>query len=485
MKNIDRSNNRSIIRYISAALLLFFFTTAGAQTPKKTQTIKESVEQFKGIFKKKESSGNSSQILPKNVKHIQGGKIATNAIYLEVDYMNDFNDGKAIVRKGSATAMIDGQGNTVVPFNTYGFIEAWNVNSGMANTDNTYSYHNHEVAGTGFFQYRASAQTGYDNYLTASAKIIQSPVGNNATFGLTPEKNYLTSKKSLNNQKDQQGNSYNTYYYQDKEGKVFVHSPLELTTIREGIGIVNYGGRKGYVALDGRKLTEIIFDKAEPFSDGMAVVGQKDQFGILKYGFIDTRGQIAIALTYSKSPTHFSCGFATVYPKDYPTKDDQLAYAFINKQGEVVRSFTVSEQKQFSFPPFQNYGLTYWNRNFMDTTFNIITKENFFARYGLTGNVFPTGGSFDHAKGQYRQYLFSVVGETNPKMYFSINGTSGIGFINLATNIVVLPTFTKLGFFDPVSGLAYAEIGQNQNATKGYINELGEWVILQSKGGMW
>ena len=121
----------------------------------------------------------------------------------------------------------------------------------------------------------------------------------------------------------------------------------------------------------------------------------------------------------------------------------------------------------------------------MDTSFRIIPREDFFARYGLTDRVWPVGASFDRAqgKGQYREHLFSVVGEANPKIYFSTK--EGIGFINLGTNVVILPSFTKLSFFDPISGLAYAEIGENQDVIKGYINEQGQWVIQQSKGGVW
>ncbi|WP_437920253.1 WG repeat-containing protein [Sphingobacterium sp. LRF_L2] len=472
--------------YILLVFVVLVVLPSKAQIPQKTQTIKESVDQLKSIFgKKKDTDSKAAVPTSQTVRHLKGGTNAENLIYIDVDYMNDFNDGKAIVRKGNATAMIDKDGNTIVPFNTYGFVEAWNVNSGMANPDNTYVYHNHEVAGTGFFKYRASAQTGYDNYLNAQAITIKSPVPPNATFALTLERNYLVSKKSLNDQVDQQGNRYNTYYYQDREGKLFVHSPSELTAIHDGIGIVSRAGKKGYVFLNGTKLTDIVFDDAMPFSDGMAVVGLRDQFGILKYGFIDMKGEIAIPVNFSKQPTHFSKGFAIVYPKDYPSKDDQLAYAFVNKKGEVVRSFTLREQRLYNFPPFQNYGLTYAGHYFMDTDFRIINRKDFFARYGLSENIAPIAASFDRGrdKGKFRQHLFSVVGEENPKIYFA--GKDGIGFVNLISNTVVLPIFTQLGFFDPVSGLAYAEIGKNQNITKGYINASGEWVILQAKGSQW
>jgi hypothetical protein len=68
-----------------------------------------------------------------------------------------------------------------------------------------------------------------------------------------------------------------------------------------------------------------------------------------------------------------------------------------------------------------------------------------------------------------------------------------IGFINLHSKTVVLPAFSRIGYFDPVSKLAYAEVdtvvkkgGHNAiETTKGYINEKGEWAILQAEGSKW
>jgi hypothetical protein len=61
-------------------------------------------------------------------------------------------------------------------------------------------------------------------------------------------------------------------------------------------------------------------------------------------------------------------------------------------------------------------------------------------------------------------------------------------FINLATKKVVMPCFYKIGLFDPVSHLAYAEahIGKDKDGLpvfrKGYVNEDGLFVLIMGQG---
>jgi hypothetical protein len=230
----------------------------------------------------------------------------------------------------------------------------------------------------------------------------------------------------------------------------------------------------------------------------MAVVGQKDQYGSMKYGFINNKGEQAIPFMFSKEPSYFSYGFAKVKPKDI----GEFEYAFINKKGEIAFTQTTSDKRKygnFEFNDFQNYGITttVGNAYVMDTLFRIRPKADFFAAYGITGIPHFKSAYYEAGNGKIKmgKAPFSVVGETNPKIYFSTTTSPAdhIGFINLGTNTVVLPAFSRLGYFDPVSRLAYAEVDNRvqkgghkvTEITKGYINEHGEWVILQKKGSKW
>ncbi len=135
----------------------------------------------------------------------------------------------------------------------------------------------------------------------------------------------------------------------------------------------------------------------------------------------------------------------------------------------------------------------------LDSLSNIQTKDGFFAGSGLKGitNFHYPEYYMDNKMG--KPTFFSVVGERDSKIYFSNNDMNHdgilwgkdlrVGLINLTSKTVILPAFSKIGVFDQVSGPAYAELSTMVKAsngltdqlktTKGYINEQGEWVILQ------
>lgn len=240
-----------------------------------------------------------------------------------------------------------------------------------------------------------------------------------------------------------------------------------------------------YVKLDGTKITGYQYYQADAFSDGMAVVGNADAFGQMKYGYINEQGKLVIPLTFSVKPGRFACGYAKVYPRD---KSD-FEYAFINKKGEIVFKQTHADVKKYgNFPDFYSYGLSMNGSYFLTTDFKIISKADFFTSFGIPAESWLASG-----------IPYQVEGEKDPKLYFTtrygiepIFHQGGlIGFINLASKKVVMPSFSRIGRFDPVSHLAYAEIvvGKDNNGQavmrRGYVNEHGEFVIVQGSGSKW
>lgn len=499
---------RSIIIF-----LLFILQFGYSQTPKQTPTVKESVKEIEEsvktigkLFKKKDkdqnqnAKENNEEIEQKtevfkttskgNVNHIEGGKISENVVYLDADRFNNFNDGVAIIHKGNATAMINSQGQMIFPYNTYAFFP----------NANTYRFHNHEVHVLGIFPFDLRQK-----YMNSKGEQLKGKwTAMNTDSGMLGYAQDLYDRP-----KTIQGRYQYQHFYIDKSGKTYTFLNRSLSKINEGIGIYskNVDGQWlfGYYKITGEKITDPIFNEGEAFSNGMALVGGKDEYGNLKYGYINDHGKLVIPFMFSQKPQPFSFGYAKVEPKD----KNKFAYALINKKGDIVFSQTgMDKMKQgnYEFEPFQNYGLTTTTGGFyvMDSLFNIQTKADFFAGFGITGTSHFQKVEYE-GKERVNTMLFSVGNDKNPKIYFSNNEMNHdgilrgkelrIGFINLKTKKVVLPAFSKIGYFDPVSGLAYAEVntvakssngfGNQIKTTKGYINEKGEWVILQKKDSTW
>jgi len=476
-------------------------------------TLKESVEEVKtsiksigNLFKKKDKdqkeipiqvdgsegdgTDNGFPISTGRASHIQGGKISSDVVYIDADRFTNFNDGVAIVHKGNASAMINSRGEMIFPYNTHEFFAI----------GTTYRIHNHEISHSGIFPYDLKRHYMNSKGVELKGKWTSMNV-NSGMLGYAQE---LYDKP-----KTAQGRYQYQHFYMDKSGKTHSFLNISLTNINEGMGSysksVNGEWLHGFYKLTGEKISDPLYQEVGAFSDGLAVVGKKDEFGNIKYGYINTGGELVIPLMFTQRPHPFSSGYAKVEPRD----KSQFDYAFINKKGEVVFSQSgMDKRKQgnFEFQPFQNYGLTTTVGNFyvLDSLFRIKTKNEFFEGFGLEGNThfhYPDFG--DNKVG--KPGLFSVVGETDPKIYFTNNDMNHqgilrgkevrVGFINLKSGTVVLPAFSLIGVFDPVSGLAYAEVSTVMKAsngfsnviktTKGYINGLGEWVILQKEGGTW
>src|SRR5690606_20208756 len=118
----DLMKTHTYILIVLAQFLLVDFSMA--QTPNQHSTVKESVakvkEDFnsiKNIFKKKNDNTSEPRTYPTNLEnldytHIAGGKISVEVVYLDSDRMGHFKGGKAIVHKGTASAMINEKGRS-------------------------------------------------------------------------------------------------------------------------------------------------------------------------------------------------------------------------------------------------------------------------------------------------------------------------------------------------------------------------------------
>jgi serine/threonine protein kinase/uncharacterized membrane-anchored protein len=108
----------------------------------------------------------------------------------------------------------------------------------------------------------------------------------------------------------------------------------------EDLAVVSLKDKFGFIDKTGSVVIPIQYDEAESFSEGLAVVSLKD-----KYGFIDKTGNVVIPIKYSSDffeieNLHFSEGLAAVSLND--------KFGFIDKTGNVVIPIKYDEAEPFS-----------------------------------------------------------------------------------------------------------------------------------------
>lgn len=405
-------------------------------------------------------------------KHVLGGPgdISTNAVYIEADFMYPFNNGAAIIRKSTSTAMIDKNGNVIVP---YGKVRFSVINKFIDN---------------GLFAGTRHENSDFVCYL-ANGKEITEP---GAKFTrLTLDGKYACFQKEGQ-----------VYVYIDKNGKrLTVKESIE--DVSEGIGIVTRRSKldkynianyyRTYMNLNQKVLTTKEYDEITPFSDGMALVGKRDEFGMVKYGFIDSTGKEVVPLKYSNKPSNFKNGLAKVIPAN---RSDFL-YAYINKRGDVVIKHTTQEIKGMSaFSEFRGNGYAFSNNWVMDTTGRIIPNKEIFSKFGFKTDkqIFNHYFNID-SKGIYVDGLFRVYTQDYNATLKDRRNCGG--FYNIKTGKMAQAVFNvrnEDGYdlvFSPSTKLAYAQLFLGKDAAgnemfrRGYINEDGVFEILQKSADKW
>jgi len=373
-------------------------------------------------------------------QQLNPGDVSPTAKAIEADYLFPFYMGAAVIKKGEAYAMIDKEGNFIVPFKP----------SIIAHLSGTYSKETNGV----FF-----TVNGLNDIVNAKGKLI--------TEGL---KVY-----SWGPSEDGKLIAANLICIDENGQKYTLKSPLGY--IVDGIGIFREpsSNKIGFKSIKDEWIVKPAYDEAEPFSNGMACVGKKNEFGEIKYGFIDKSGKELIPLMYSRKPENFYGGLARVEPKD----QTDFREAFIDKKGTVVKKFS-----QLSSFVYIGNGLYFSKAGLMDSTGVIVTQDELLQRFGVSPSSAKENIVF--------QFGATAPMYNNGKICFRRNSkgeASKFGFIDLKTKAVVEGTFENyitapFKFSDPVSKLSPAQFnvsGKQFEKTairKGYINEQGIFVIV-------
>jgi len=213
---------------------------------------------------------------------------------------------------------------------------------------------------------------------------------------------------------------------------------------------VELNGKWGYIDENGNVAIKPQFDKAEDFSEGLALIKINN-----KFGYVDKTGKIVIALQVEEAYS-FSEGLARVATGGLPKN---LKYGYINKKGE-----TFIEPKFFLASDFSeelaSVMFGHWGSGYIDKTGNIAIKP----RFNYAG---------DFSEGLAPVVIFDGKSEK-------------CGYINKTGNIAIALQFDFVKVFS--NGLAPVKLG-----TKfGYINMAGTivikpqfyWAEKFSKGGL-
>lgn len=388
----------------------------------------------------------------------QPGDLAPGAKAVDADHFYDFNMGAAVVQKVAAYGLIDMNGNFIVPYNKYKSILSFRVDAPVTNN--------------GIFL----IDNGQGGAIDAKGKMITASLPN-STWDYGSKDNQLIRCTSCNT----------SAIYLDVNGhKYTLKEPL--ADIVDGIGLYldRSTYKTGYKNLRDEWIVRPMYDFAAPFSESMACVGKKNEFGQIKYGFIDKTGKEVIPLQFSKQPDNFLAGLARVTPADIT----EFHEAYIDKKGNIV-------QKLNTFYMFVYIGnglfvRAYQYQDLMDSTGKMTMRDSYLKSLGVELNT-----STEKAITLSSEKCTGNNGFNDGKVTFTRSfkqrNVSNMGYVDLKTKRIMEGAFTSavsLHYYDPISKLAVATFNTTGKIDKtplrqGYINEEGLFVIVKAETSKW
>lgn len=453
---------------------------------KKKKEVQEITDQLGGekkekAKKKKAGDAEPEQAEPESIDNkpvSAAGSISPSAIYIDADYFGDFVMNAAVIQKKNSTALISASGEFFIPYNKMEF-------------SNQYPY--------GFFSaYDRTA--GKTFMLNAQGKKIWD-ITNKPLGQPYDDRHKLNQYARFVSYMD---NDMKSLHILDYSGKLYTISDDENVKspdphINKGVllPVRSTRGIYGYKNLDNKWVIQPAFDEAYAFSEGMAVVGKKDEFGVLHYGYVNETGKLVIPLQYSRKPGNFRGSRALIEPKAGNTAG--ISYAIIDKTGKTLFTATSAEIRQGKRAgiymlnedqPFLHGYTMDGNGTIMDSLGNAVSAASFAREWGLPERI-----RFSWKSPSLRTSSLYTSPYALPVMYF--NGSNRefqvptIGFIRMDTKKVIPAVFSDLGYFDPKSRLAYAKMQIGIDPKKlssfreGYINEDGVFVIVKKQESEW
>ena len=436
---------------------------------KSKQAVEDAVKENAG--KEADSAINKPQPgSTNNSSGLQPGDIHPDAKVIDADNLYPFNQGLAAVSKGNAMALINSKGEFSIPYNSQYHIARGETPEILLSNSGNNKYFNTNgklLAEPGSTRYQFWQPTGDKMYVESIIQDANSPKWSVQIVDKNGKKYEI---KNLPSEPSYIGEEM---YSVPKERASSVHA------------VVNFNGEY---------ITKFIYRDIGHFIDGMAIVSKTDEFGETRYGFIDKTGKEVIPVMYSKKPTIFTGGLASIFPVD----KTEFAQAVINKKGEIVAK--LPEVRGICY--IGNGFFDYDPRHIMNAKGEVIAVKDFLSSYGVEATA-SEAGILLHKESQCVSDLDNtpmIQKIDDGKMWYDRipkkSQPVSSGFIDVKRKKAVDAAFeiretTREPVFDPVSGLALVKLRlgkDNRGATiyrEGYINEDGVFMIVKGEKSKW
>jgi len=260
------------------------------------------------------------------------------AVVIDAEEFGRFKEGLCSFRRGKFWGFMDVDGNIVIepklhfpeyptqyyndknidfPFFSYGLCLVYNE-AGWP----MYINKKGEVKIDGTYMFREAAPF-VGNY--ANIGLVKLRPRN--SYSLKDQRKYETF---LNCTIDRNGIVRNEMYKGEVLGGMIARAYLPV----EGLNVfTNDEGLKGFYDINKRVVLPAKYTAVQHFSEGLAWVEMKDDYGRKKWGVIDKTGAVKINFIYDEMPNDFHCGRAAVKPKERNCIAD-----FIDAKGDKIFS---------------------------------------------------------------------------------------------------------------------------------------------------
>lgn len=377
-------------RIIFTILMVWCYTAIAQNTGQKIERagkqVNEAVDTFntiKGIFgKKKNKSADSVANKENTTKEMANpinrsstniyyaGKISNDVRYIDCDELYDFNMGAAIIKKGNSYALINSKGDFIIPFNKYSKITEVN-----------------NLTKSGIFDVNIRATNGfisYEAYINSQGKEL---IGGDAY------KNYMPSEdgKHLISITENQKAQTSVVTVIDSKG-------IKKTFSIDGLCSRGYHGsryfqdsvivfnktignktRYGFKALNGFS-SPATFETLENFFYGLAEFSKTDEYGKVKYGFVNRKGEIILQPKFSQKLYRFRGKYVYVNA----SQDADFESALIDQTGKIIFKNTKESIEKFDRIRTVDDGFAYSSKALIDDKGLAYTQQDFFKKIGIT-----------------------------------------------------------------------------------------------------
>ena len=203
---------------------------------------------------------------------MQPGDVHPDAKVIDADYLNPFNKGAALIRKGSAWALINKDGDFIVPYNKYSFDEVTQIDGKTGAWSQ----------GGIFIVSLPDGMGGNNGAINYQGKLITSEYPSLAW--------HLTGNRLMAYTTDNNGN----WIFMNAEGQKYILKnskdyTIDPDTFSEGAVTVRSRRSEDYGSIGFKNLKdEWIANHKMVWLNLFEAPGmcyEKDQFGELKYGF--------------------------------------------------------------------------------------------------------------------------------------------------------------------------------------------------------